>query len=272
MEYRSSSPPALIPPALAAINTGATSAGDRPGERYTADTPCPSTRLASKAPATKRTCGSACCSTASCGGAARVSATVTRAPQRTHQRAIARPEAPRPRMRTCRPCSGSAALPPAPAGQPAGTGARSAGARAAAPAAGTGTSCSARAPAPPCGAGLGSGAGASAGVLPAPCALTALSAVAAASSFVSARPVSAKMRATKSAASRAAVSAGAGAGTGAAAGACHAGCAAGCTAPSPPGMAGAVPDGNCAGCCSSKGGVWFIAVSGWTGPPGTRAW
>ncbi len=43
---------------------------------------------------------------ASCGGASRVSATVTWAPQRTHQRAMARPEAPRPSTSTCWPCSG----------------------------------------------------------------------------------------------------------------------------------------------------------------------
>ncbi|EER59796.1 hypothetical protein AcdelDRAFT_2619, partial [Acidovorax delafieldii 2AN] len=81
--------------------------GLRPGERYTPCKPCPSTRWAPNAPATNRTCGSSFCSAASCGGASRVSATVTCAPQRTHQRAMAMPEAPRPRMRMFWPCIGA---------------------------------------------------------------------------------------------------------------------------------------------------------------------
>mgnify|MGYP006170105407 CR=1 FL=1 len=40
-------------------------------------------------------------SAASDGGLSRVSATVTCAPWRTHQRAIDSPEMPRPRIRTC---------------------------------------------------------------------------------------------------------------------------------------------------------------------------
>src|SRR5690606_33369158 len=91
-EYKLNSPPALIPQALAAINTGAIVEGLNPGERYTALKPCPSTNAAPKAPDTKRTCGISCCSSGNCGGAARVSATVTCAPQRTHHRAIAKPE------------------------------------------------------------------------------------------------------------------------------------------------------------------------------------
>ena len=51
------------------------------------------TSAASKAPPMKRACGSSARSVASCGGAARVSATVTCAPQRVHQRAIASPGA-----------------------------------------------------------------------------------------------------------------------------------------------------------------------------------
>jgi hypothetical protein len=46
-------------------------------------------------------CGKWLCNHANCGGAARVSATVTRAaPWRTHQRAIASPEAPKPKIKT----------------------------------------------------------------------------------------------------------------------------------------------------------------------------
>ncbi len=56
-------------------------AGLRPGERYTACRPLPSTSDCIEGPATNRTCGSSCCSKANCGGASRVSATVTWAPQ-----------------------------------------------------------------------------------------------------------------------------------------------------------------------------------------------
>ena len=261
MEYRSNSPPELTPLALAAINTGATSAGLKPGERYTADTPCPSIRLASKAPATKRTCGSSCCSTASCGGAERVSATVTWAPQRTHQRAIARPEAPKPRTKACWPCSGSAAL--LPTGQPAGTGGSMARSFSEAP--GAMLAWPGSAGALPSATGCASSAMPSAVVLVGFC------------EGVSARPVSAKMRATKAAASCAAVSAGASAGAGAAAGT-GSGIGNGATTAAPAseagaaGTAGTCSTGSGAGRCGSKGVAWFIAVSGSTGPPGTAAW
>ena len=53
--------------------------------------------------------GHSCCSAANPGGSARVSATVSCAPARAHQRAIARPDAPRPRISTCWSCSCSTA-------------------------------------------------------------------------------------------------------------------------------------------------------------------
>ena len=98
------------------MSTGATSPGARPGERYTACRSLPCTRSAPKAPDTNCTCASSWRNVASCGGASRVSATVTRAaPQRTHHRAMARPEAPRPSIKMAWPCI-------APSGKLGGTG------------------------------------------------------------------------------------------------------------------------------------------------------
>ena len=80
-------------------DTAPTCAGDRPGLRNTR------LRLRRAAirrtrPPTKRASGSSSRSAASRGGCSRVSATVTRRAARAHQRAIARPESPRPRTST----------------------------------------------------------------------------------------------------------------------------------------------------------------------------
>ncbi len=95
--------------ASAACQTGATTTGDKPGLLKTARIPVPSTSDASNAPARNWTCGSSACNCPSWGGASRVSATVTWAPCRTHQRAIAMPEVPSPRTRTCCPSKEGAA-------------------------------------------------------------------------------------------------------------------------------------------------------------------
>ena len=140
MAYRSNSPPTLIWQAPAATVTGAISAGLRPGERYTACNARPSTRLAAKGPAMNSTWGSSACSRASCGGASRVSATMTWAPQRTHQRAMARPEAPRPSTSTRWSASGARPSPGRVVGAAAGSSAAAAGSVSATGAAASGSS------------------------------------------------------------------------------------------------------------------------------------
>ena len=90
-----------MPIARAAANIEATSTGARPGLLNTAHTSVPSTKSGVKGPLTKRAAGTSRCKAANWGGAARVSATVTCAPLRAHQCAIASPDVPRPRMRMC---------------------------------------------------------------------------------------------------------------------------------------------------------------------------
>ena len=101
---RLSSPPTHRPRVCAASITPTVSAGLRPGLLKTARMELPSISEALKSECTKRTSGSSWRSTASCGGASRVSTTVTTAPCNAHQRTMARPDAPKPRTMTWRPC------------------------------------------------------------------------------------------------------------------------------------------------------------------------
>ncbi len=74
--------------------------GGKPGLRaIRCHSRCPSS-ASSKAPCTKAACVHSLRKAGRWGGCSRVSATTTRAPWRMHQRAIARPEIPRPRIRT----------------------------------------------------------------------------------------------------------------------------------------------------------------------------
>ena len=210
-----------MPTARAASKTGAMVSGLKPGERYTACTPCPSTSSFEKGPDTNCTCGNSVCKVTSCGGAARVSATVMlEAPARTHQRAMARPEAPKPRIRMF--------WPTAPiSGMLGGRGF----------CAGKGGACV---------AGGGHGAEPSA---PSPSGAATES--------------SAKMRATKSAASCAAVSV-----VGKARAASFALGSGSCTCAVATTCSGSTGSAGATSCMSFV----FIAISGWTNPPDTAAW
>ena len=97
-----SSPPTHRPSLCAASITPAVSAGLKPGLLKTARISVPSINAASKVECTKVTSGNSTRNTASCGGASRVSTTVTTAPCSAHHRTMARPDAPRPKTMTWR--------------------------------------------------------------------------------------------------------------------------------------------------------------------------
>ena len=102
---KSSSLPTSTACARAASSKAVSRAGARPGlTQMRAKSPSASA-LASSAPCSRRTAGSSWASWAACGGAARSSSTVTVAPAAAHQRAMARPDAPKPITKICCPWS-----------------------------------------------------------------------------------------------------------------------------------------------------------------------
>ena len=77
--------------------------GSSPGLSATRSTP--SSTSSPKLPMKISASGASAFSASTPGGTARLSATRTRAPRRAHQRAMARPDSPSPRTRTCFPVS-----------------------------------------------------------------------------------------------------------------------------------------------------------------------
>ncbi len=106
---KSSSPPRYSPCARTAASSGAMLAGARPGLRNTAPYGAPCSSSGPSGPARQRMCGHCDCKSCSPGGLSRLSATVTLAPASAHHRAMARPDAPRPKISTYWSCRRSTA-------------------------------------------------------------------------------------------------------------------------------------------------------------------
>ena len=101
---RLNSVPTHKPASIAARHTGATSVGDKPGLLNTARMPWVVNTAASNSPAMNCACGAWVRKSAKPGGSLRVSITHTRAPRWLHQRAMAKPDWPKPSTSTAWSC------------------------------------------------------------------------------------------------------------------------------------------------------------------------